>query len=276
MKMQLFKTLWRVFGTWALSAMLVCVSSIPQPVSAQSGGVIYLPLISKPEGCSTTSSAQFGLINIDGGYYKGNRLTDENADLRLSVLGFVETNAPLGFVTYDGPFDPSDALRFDGIFEPNRIPAFTKAFKRRDWNWNESGPPPYGTPGGANNDWPVSTLNFGATRGEGVFPAERAREIGGGFNAMVLYAGPEEITLAYYRQDGVSDGFVVYLSGFCVDPNLIALYRAQTAGGRRSTGLLPGVRNNQRLGTVKNDFVTIAIRDRGTFLDPRSQRDWWP
>jgi hypothetical protein len=93
---------------------------------------------------------------------------------------------------------------------------------------------------------------------------------------MVLYAGAEEITLAYYRQDGVASGYVVFLTGLCVDPNLVALYRAQLNNGRRASGQLPGIRNNQRIGVAKGTEVRIAVRDRGTFLDPRSRRDWWP
>jgi hypothetical protein len=92
---------------------------------------------------------------------------------------------------------------------------------------------------------------------------------------MVLYADEYELTLAYFRQDGVSNGYVLYLSGFCVDPGLVALYRAQLLDGRRGTGKLPGVRNGQRLGAAMGASVRVAVRDRGTFLDPRSRRDWW-
>jgi hypothetical protein len=225
--------------------------------------------------CPTVSGEVFGLIEADG-TYKGNQMTDQNADLRLSVLGYQETSAPLNFVTYDGPFDGSDALRFDGFFEPNRIPQFVRVYQRRNWSWNEGGAPPYGAPSEVNTDWPVSVIDFGVMPGEGIYPAERLREIGSGFNAMVLYAAEDELTLAYYRQDSVGDGFVIYLRNFCVDPNLVSLYRAQLNAGRRATGRLPAVRNNQRIGVASGPVLTVSIRDRGTFLDPRSQRDWWP
>jgi hypothetical protein len=35
------------------------------------------------------------------------------------------------------------------------------------------------------------------------------------------------------------------------------------------------VANGQRLGVADAGVVTLAIRDRGTFLDPRSRKDWW-
>ncbi len=83
------------------------------------------------------------------------------------------------------------------------------------------------------------------------------------------------MTLHYGDQDRVDGGYVVYLANFCVDPQLTALYRAQLKDGKRSTGRLPALRNNQKIGTARFDYVTVAIRDRGPFLDPRSRKDWW-
>jgi hypothetical protein len=215
------------------------------------------------------------LINIDGGYYKDNRLTDENPDFRLSILGYTATDAPLQLVDYDGGGPDGDGPRLHGVFEPNRLPAFVRAYKRHDWNWNEGGLPPYGSRGGVNNDWPVTVLDFDTSLGEKIHIPERNAQIGGGFNAMVLYAGENELTLTYYRQDGLASGYVVLMTNFCVDPKLVALYRAQLENGKRKTGLLPGVSNNQSVGVAKGNIVTVAIRDRGTFLDPRARRDWW-
>jgi hypothetical protein len=61
-----------------------------------------------------------------------------------------------------------------------------------------------------------------------------------------------------------------------VDPNLLALYRAQVdAGGWHVTGQLPALRHNQPLGTAFGAEIQAAIRDNGTFMDPRSHKDWW-
>jgi hypothetical protein len=246
-----------------------------EPSRAEGGDkFVFLPLFIQPETCPAVSTARYGLTGIDGSYYKDNRLTDANADFRLSIIGYAETSAPLMLVDYNGATD-ANAPKLQGVFEPNRGPAFVKAHRRHDWNWNESAPPPYGARGGINNDWPVSVIDFAATKGEGIYPPERGPTIGGGFVAMVLYAGEEELTLAYYRQDHVALGYVINMVNFCVDPNLVAVYRAQTAGGKRSTGMLPAVANNQRLGVAKDNFVTIAVRDRGAYLDPRSRKDWW-
>ena len=236
-------------------------------------------VITTTSGCPITSTAQYSLISFQGGAYKGNKLTDENADMRLSVLGYtsnaISANAALALVDYNGAAD-ANAPRLHGIFEPNRIPAFKKNYQRRDWNWNENSAPPFGTPGGANNDWPVSVLDMAATKGEGIYIPERGPTNSGlNTQAMMLYADDDEVTLVYGDQDRPDAGYVAYITNFCVDPQLVASYRAQLKDGKRSTGKLPAIRNNEKIGVAKFDYVTVAIRDNGPFLDPRSRKDWW-
>jgi hypothetical protein len=94
---------------------------------------------------------------------------------------------------------------------------------------------------------------------------------------MVLYAEEKRITFGYTRRDTVAAGYAVHLEGVCVDPNLLALYRQQIRpDGYRATNRLPALRNNQPLGTALGTEIQLAIRDRGTFMDPRSCKDWWP
>lgn len=258
-----------------IAAVVLATLFAVTPAHAQSF-FIYLPVVLRAPECPTTSNEQYELIGIVGGYYKDNRLTDENADFRLSVLGYAPVNEPLQLVDYAGATDPN-APRFSGIFEPNRLPRFVAAYRRYDWNWNENAPPPYGSRGGVNNDWPVSVLDLEAVRGEGIYIPERNMPNNpSGTVAMVLYADEDEVTLAYTANDSVVNGYVVYLMNFCVDPNLVALYRAQLNNGRRATGQLPAVRNNQRIGTARYNYVTVAVRDSGMFMDPRSRKDWWP
>ena len=247
----------------------------------------YLPIViggtrapTITSDCPITSTTQYSLISFQDGAYKGNKLTDENADFRLSVLGYVSNatsaNAALALVDYNGSTD-TNAPRLHGIFEPNRIPKFKKNYQRRDWNWNEASAPPYGTPGGANNDWPVSVLDVTATKGENIYIPERGPTNSSlNTQAMLLYADDDEVTLAYGDQDRPDVGYVAYIANFCVDPQLVALYRAQLKDGKRSTSKLPAIRNNEKIGVAKSDIVTVAIRDNGPFLDPRSRKDWWP
>lgn len=119
-------------------------------------------------------------------------------------------------------------------------------------------------------------LDMAATAGEGVYIPERsAQNNSSGTVALVLYADESTVTLADGDHDSVDSGYVVYLANLCVDPQLVTLYRAQLKDGKRSTGKLPAIRNNERIGVAKADFVTVAVRDNGPFLDPRSRKDWW-
>jgi hypothetical protein len=239
----------------------------------------YLPIAISPPGanagCPVTSTATFDLISVQGGFYKNNALTDENSDFRLSILGYQENNQPRQLVEYGGPADAT-APQLHGIFQPNRLAQFKAVHKRFDWMWDETAAPPYGARGGVNNDWPVSVLDLAASKGEPVFVPERSVANSRlGTVAIVLYADAGQITLHYGDADRVDSGYTVYLAAFCVDPNLVALYRAQLLAGKRATGQLPAIRNDEKVGAVKADVVTVAIRDSGPFLDPRSRKDWW-
>ena len=237
---------------------------------------VFLPLIAKPETCPQVSINQYDLVTVEGGYYKGNRLTDENADFRLSVLGYAPVQELLQRVDYNGPTD-SNAPNFYNVFNPRRDIGFVAAYRRFDWNWDENAAPPYGIRGGVNNDWPVSVLDLAAIPDEAIYIPRRDVPItsAGPYVAIVLYADDDELTIHYGNRDVVDSGYGIYLANFCVDPSLVALYRAQLSDGKRTSGKLPMLRSDQVIGTAKQNFVTIAVRDSGPFLDPRSRKDWW-
>jgi hypothetical protein len=222
--------------------------------------------------CPSTGAA-YGALDAFG-FYKGNRLTDENADLRLSTLGYAEVGEPPALVDYDGATDP-DAPQLSGLLASNRGGVIGRTFRRYDWTWNESGPPPYGARGGLNREWPATVVELAAQPGETVFTPPRPSDIGAGFVALALYVGDDELTLAYFRQDGVADGYVVHLRGLCTDPAFVTAYRAQLTDGRRATGRLPALRSGQPLGVARSPGIIVAVRDRGAFMDPRSRKDWW-
>ena len=58
----------------------------------------------------------------------------------------------------------------------------------------------------------------------------------------------------------------------CTDPDLLALYRQNHAAGR---GNLPALRGHQAFGVAVGSEIQVAVRDTGTFMDPRSRNDWW-
>ncbi len=218
---------------------------------------------------------------FNSGPYKDNRLTDENIDFRLSLLGYTAaTHEPLTLVHYGGDTDP-DAPKLYGIFAPHRIPTFTAAYHVYHWTWNEGtgAVPPYGSRGSVNLEWPVTVLDVATTRGEKISIPSRTTPIRDNYyKAMVLYASERELTLVYLWQDHVvanQTGYTVHMLNFCVDPNLVALYRAQLRNGKRYTMRLPALVNDQKVGSALTVSMTVAIRDGGAFMDPRSDKDWW-
>ena len=38
---------------------------------------------------------------------------------------------------------------------------------------------------------------------------------------------------------------------------------------------LPALRAEQAFGRARGDEIMVSIRDTGSFMDPRSRKDWW-
>ncbi|MFQ5611347.1 MAG: hypothetical protein ACE5H9_04350 [Anaerolineae bacterium] len=259
----------------------------PETFTLQAVWQLYLPTILKvqsitPSLCPTTSTAQFETIPFVGS--ATDRPDALHGDLNLSLRGYATATGQLGLVIYSGGSD-ANAPQLSGLFEPNRLPAFSTVYRANQWNFSPSSGqcednPDQGSRGPViNSEWQdnITMLGLAATPGEAVYIPERSPEIfGGGFKALVLYAEETRITLSYLREDTIANGYAVHLENVCVDPNLLALYRAQRDSiGCHVTGQLPALKNNQALGTALGDEIQVAIRDRGKFMDPRSKKDWW-
>ncbi len=245
----------------------------PYTFTIQADWAIYLPIIVKPEPsvCPTSSDASFELIPIDGS--PADHPDYLHGDLNLSLRGYDLASGFLGLVSYSGGVD-TNAPQLAGLFEPNRFPGVSAVYQVYNWNWACGG---HGCPGTIITNPPVTLAELIVTPGEAISIPERSPNIySGNYKVMVLYAEEQRLTLGYTRQDTVANGYAVHLENICVDPNLLAFYRAQVdAEGWHTTGRLPALRNNQALGTALGNELRIAIRDRGSFMDPRSQKDWW-
>jgi len=88
----------------------------------------------------------------------------------------------------------------------------------------------------------------------------------------VLYATEERITLKYTNADNVVHGYTLHVEHLCVEPRLLALYQQWNAEGRSR---LPALKAGQAFGRARSGEIGVAIRDEGTFMDPRSDKDWW-
>lgn len=229
---------------------------------------VYLPLVQQDApACPTASARQYVTIPVPPPV--SDRPAAEHADLNLALRGAAWTGAPLTLVDYGGDTDPA-APQLAAIFADLRTPAFVSAWRVHEWDWG------CGELGcrGPVIAWPPATLlGMGTAPGEPLSIPSRGPEIySGAYTALVLYAEDHRLTLKYTREDNVVFGYTVHMEELCVDPNLLAAYRAADRAGR---GYLPGIRNGQVVGTAWGRQVRVAVRDVGAFMDPRSRKDWW-
>jgi hypothetical protein len=224
----------------------------------------YLPFISKPlSPCSPIPGVQYGTLDVNGA--PTDRPAELHADLNLALRGYAVTSAYLGLVDYGGTDDPK-APQLYTLFTDQRVPTFTTAYQVYHWDWSCN------CRGGLVDNPDVTVAGMGVAFSEVIRVPDSGYDIGSGYEVLVLYASEQRITLKYTREDNVVLGYTVHVENICVEPNLLALYRAWNDAGR---GRLPALRGRQPFGRAWGGEIRVAIRDAGTFMDPRSRKDWW-
>jgi hypothetical protein len=237
------------------------VADGPQPY------IIALPIVRMPDICQPIPDVSYLAIPIDS------PPTDppaaQHPDLNLALRGYRLTpgNPVKGFVSYGG--DADNAPRLSDLFSDHRAPEFANVYQVNDWDGRYPG-----------SFWPltepeVTLTGLASEPGEtlhtpGMFTPHEI--YGGGYQAMVLYAAEQRLTLKYTREDNVVLGYTIHLEGICVEPSLLALYKQSDVSGRSH---LPGLKASQALGRARGDEVKVVIRDVGSFMDTRSHKDWW-
>lgn len=239
----------------------------PAPAEAAPAQEVAAAAMAAPPvaGCPVESGRSYAPIPIVGA--PANHPDAEHGDLNLALRGYEPVEAARALVEINGDAD-GDAPQLAGIF--SRGAGFSSTYRVHDWDWGCGG---RGCRSGLLDQVEVSLAGLAASPGEEVRGPTRGAQIyEGGFTALVLYADERRLTLGYTREDTVAHGYAVHLENFCVDPNLLALYRVVTSEGRAR---LPAVHNGDVVGTAAYGEVLVAVRDRGVFLDPRSRKDWW-
>jgi len=222
----------------------------------------YLPLVARPIAPCTPTGETYGtLAPIDPALGD----VSQQPDVNLAIRGYSRTTAPLTLIDYAGNVDPA-APQFYTLFDNQRTPSFNAAYRVYQWDWNCN------CRGGPIAKWAVTLLGMQTTRSELIHLPVAGYDVGGGYGALVLYAEPTRLTLKYTREDNVIAGYTLHLENLCVDANLLALYRQLNAAGRSE---LPALWPGQPLGRAAGTEIDAAIRDNGSFLDPRSRKDWW-
>jgi hypothetical protein len=227
---------------------------------------IFFPFVSQAAVCPALPNEAYGTVAPLSP--PTDRPAETHADLNLALRGYTNTVAYLGLVDLDIPTDPG-APQLPGLFTDKRTPAFRAAYQVFDWDWKCN------CRAAAIANPPVTLAGLVTTRGETIRVPTSGYAIGklpDGYMVMVLYASTNRITLKYTREDNVILGYTLHLENICVEPNLLALYRASNASGRAR---LPALYADQGIGTARGDELGVAIRDTGSFMDPRSRKDWW-
>lgn len=217
--------------------------------------------------CPTTSTLSYTLIPTEAA--DTNHPDNLHGDLNLSLRGYQPSGAPKELVIYGGDVDPG-APQLTGLFADQRRATISSVHQVRDWRWDCA---EHGCPGDWLTNYDVTLMGVATAPGEPVlFPKREAEIYAGGYIAVVLYAEETRLTISYTRDGSVANGYATQLENFCVDPNLLAQYREGNAGGRHQ---LPGLHSGDPVGVAASGELLVAIRDRGMFMDPRSEHDWW-
>ena len=187
-------------------------------------------------------------------------------DINIKLRGWEPTGGTLGFVQYNGPTDLK-APRLNTIYPDGHIPAFLKNYQVNEWNWQTM------MANGPITSSPVSMTDFATTAGEVLTVPKSGYEIAPGLEVHVLYTDADSIVLKYTGEDNVIYGYTLHVFGICAEPSLTARYASDNAAGRQK---LPALAANQPFGRARGSAISVVIRDTGSFMDPRSQKDWWP
>ena len=240
--------------------------TFPSPPGTLPSGTVYLPIISS--NVEPTPPPVFDAIPVEGAPI--DRPAAIHGDLNLSLRGYVTTTSDLNLIDHEGPTD-SDAPQIAAIFSPPRLPQFVGVYRVNDWNWNCGDNGCRGLP---LTDYEVTLLEMETSPGEAIAIPSRNQRIydNSTYKVLVLYAEATRITLVYRRSDTPAFGYVVHMEDIAVEPTLVALYQQLNEEGRSQ---LPALRNGERLGRASGASMKIAVRDTGTFMDPRVRKDWW-
>lgn len=259
---------------WLCSALLVLtlgvtVAFADVPASAPRASptpyTLYLPMVAR-NACAPIAGETYGTVTVLSD--PTNPPAAVHPDLNLALRGYALTTGTLDLVNYDGHTDLG-APRLYTLFSDNRVPSFSAVYRVYDWDWVNN------RRGALIGDPPVTLAGMVVAPNEIIRVPASNYDIGlrtTGYEVMVLYATPNRITLKYTREDNVVYGYTIHIENICVEPNLLALYDAMNAAGRAR---LPALFAGQGIGRALTTEIGVAIRDAGSFMDPRSRKDWW-
>lgn len=209
---------------------------------------------------------------IPGASYEATSVTPEttspatHGDVNLLLRKWQKAAGEQPALVDIGGATDGKAPRLYTLFTDDRDPTFSGVYQLQGWDWGANRASDFLT------SPPVTLAGFAMQPAEIVQLPRSGYDIGSGLQALVLHATSETITLKYTRDDDVVHGYTIHMANLCVEPSLRALYDQSHAAGRKE---LPALRGDQPLGRVRGEELLVAIRDTGSFMDPRSRKDWY-
>ena len=189
----------------------------------------------------------------------------KHGDMNLLLRSWQPVTLTKGLVSVNGPTDAS-APQLYTLFGDERVPGFPAVYQVQQWDWGCNCPKGYIT------SPEVTLAGMSTTPGEVIHTPLSGYDIGAGHTAILIHAGGGTLTLKYTAEDNVVSGYTIHLDGVCVEPALKALYDQCHAAGRAE---LPALKSKQALGRALGAAIRVAVRDTGSWMDPRSKKDWW-
>lgn len=277
--MKLFRL--ALFFSFAVIALTFTTPLAAQPRAQDFSHHIFLPLITST-GCENIADESYNTLVVNPP--PTDRPAEQHADLNLALRGYIATTGTLGLVDYGGAAD-NNAPKLFSLFTDNRVPNFSSVSQVYDWNWdtNSRSDPitdPVVTLAGMSvtpneilrvpkSEYNIGTMVSRPARG---FFVDAPQDDSSKYEVLVLYASAQRITLKYTREDNVVSGYTIHIENVCVAPALLDLYNTWNQNGRAQ---LPALKQGQGFGRALGTEIGVVIRDSGTFLDPRSKKDWW-
>src|SRR4030043_1138097 len=198
---------------------------------------------------------------------------EQRPDLNLDFLKPVPIPGHLGLNDFWGGETDPKAPQLSTLIDGNPTPGVTSLYQLHYWNWvdNQVGPLVPRPPNLPSNYDFATLVGFSTNPGQSILVPNSGYNIGQGNEVMVLYADENSIVLKYTGDDNVSVGYTLYIENIKVASDLLAYYNQLSNAGREELPvLMAGKKNSEAL----SEEILIAIRDTGSFMDPRWILAW--
>lgn len=201
---------------------------------------------------------------------------EQNPEYNLEKRGWENIDGKRERINFNHDIDTL-LPQLNTLIEGNSNPAITSTSQVHEYDWANN------KPDGLIHrleDIPsqydyFTVVGFQTSVGQNILAPKSGYNIGGGNTAIVVYATSNQITLKYVLEDDsfTGPGYGVHLVNLNVNPQLLACYQQYQQAGRTE---LPALSAGEIIGTASGNEILVALRDTGSFMDPRWNEWWYP